>query len=414
MRDLLGQTAPPKSLPLLFPSRSTLDQLEANLGISAEVLSQTDSKHYIPPPLAREFGYQGLVCSTLRYCRSCLGVGFHSPIHQLLLFERCVWHDEPLQAACPSCGDPLRFAIQDPVFRVPYGCRCGHRFWRPQGVDLHDSELRANAKRVLQRWVRWCSEIENRYCLFLFDCEFGFSPATHNVAGDIHASLSALTWLDCPYGWKKRLALAPPADERTLSSGGVARGGELRSKLESRAKAALKNWHQLAKRAHPGCLPKDILACGDRPMWRRYDGCAVSAALRYCGEYWNGVFSDAWRQKSRWESLVLDPVAVPLRKLGASERDIEIWVAHVSPVLIDEVVTGTLKQLIRGHSNRYAAGSALNASNISSTAASPYWQFSPMILDLEENRFYRWNITDRAALQHALQEPCLAAEGTTR
>ena len=55
-------------------------------------------------PFVRPHEVSLLACESLRFCLTCIGQGFHSSLHQLLLLKSCPVHGEPLVTRCPQCG----------------------------------------------------------------------------------------------------------------------------------------------------------------------------------------------------------------------------------------------------------------------------------------------------------------------
>jgi hypothetical protein len=63
-----------------------------------------------------------LTCEYLRFCRDCLKQGFHSPIFQILIFEKCPIHHKDLTTNCPNCKCHIPYRLNVKAFKRPYSC----------------------------------------------------------------------------------------------------------------------------------------------------------------------------------------------------------------------------------------------------------------------------------------------------
>jgi hypothetical protein len=98
-----------------------------------------------------------LSCETLRYCSRCLRSGFHSPIYQLLFFDRCPIHKEKLITACQNCGSEISYRLNIDSFKKPYGCpKCQIMFCASlskTGGNLVESAGREVALELVSNWL---------------------------------------------------------------------------------------------------------------------------------------------------------------------------------------------------------------------------------------------------------------------
>lgn len=61
------------------------------------------------------------------FCLECMKVGYHSLLHQLKTFKKCLFHNQVLMDCCPNCSKTFRY--NDPhYFGIPYECTCGFKF----------------------------------------------------------------------------------------------------------------------------------------------------------------------------------------------------------------------------------------------------------------------------------------------
>lgn len=67
----------------------------------------------------------------LRHCPSCLEMGFHSPFHQIKMFNRCLIHGDKLVTQCVNCKNPFPYSLQSGESFHPFGCEiCGHIYMK--------------------------------------------------------------------------------------------------------------------------------------------------------------------------------------------------------------------------------------------------------------------------------------------
>lgn len=403
-RELVGNLGRQQTQPMLFPPQSALDRLSLELQLPEELLSNCRTSAYLPNPLVREFGSSGLISKNLRFCRSCMEQGFHSPIQQLLFVDRCPFHDEPLIDECPSCGQPIDLAVRDQLVKNPYGCGCGYTFWRPEGTQVIDDQLRREAGIFLTEWITWCQEVSDRFCLFLFDSEFGFMPAAHDVLSDIHASMAAISWLHQAPGLGESESV-PPSAQGEMPSDMTPAGADLHKQLSRRASSAFEAWRVEATANHSECLTEVFDYPGTRSLWRDPDRCAVATAFAYLSGCWNGEENASMYLSHHWEPLVLSPVTNALRKSGVGEREIERWIACVSPALVDQVIAGTIDQVLSGHFDRSPKMKWARPVRDDNPQARQ-WRFSPLVIDLESKKFHLWGATSAEGLKRRLKSSC--------
>ena len=66
--------------------------------------------------------HRGAVCANFRYCRACLGRGYHSLLYQFERVARCPIHRRPLETACRSCGYRIAYRLNARLLETPYRC----------------------------------------------------------------------------------------------------------------------------------------------------------------------------------------------------------------------------------------------------------------------------------------------------
>ncbi|WP_029191285.1 TniQ family protein [Paenibacillus elgii] len=80
---------------------------------------------------------------SLRWCNDCLQFGYHSLIHQFVLFNTCPFHCQPLINFCPKCHTEIPFLLSDISLSDAFTCKCGYVF-----ADMST------------RWEKWNSTLE--------------------------------------------------------------------------------------------------------------------------------------------------------------------------------------------------------------------------------------------------------------
>lgn len=68
----------------------------------------------------------------LRYCPTCIELGFHSAVLQFTSIRECPLHRDLVEDSCPKCGGRIPYRLPTPSGQ-PYSCPCGRHLW--WGVD---------------------------------------------------------------------------------------------------------------------------------------------------------------------------------------------------------------------------------------------------------------------------------------
>lgn len=103
-----------------YPARAS------ELGLVEEELDQALGVDLVPAE--ERWGGLLVFAKTLRYCRRCLELGFHSMVYQHGAVARCEFHQAPLLDRCFDCNCPVVPLIKDMRLN-PYCCsRCGRLF----------------------------------------------------------------------------------------------------------------------------------------------------------------------------------------------------------------------------------------------------------------------------------------------
>ena len=59
----------------------------------------------------------------LRYCPSCMSLGYHGVVHQRERYEQCPIHRLPLFATCRHCGEASAYRLDAQLLEAPFRCR---------------------------------------------------------------------------------------------------------------------------------------------------------------------------------------------------------------------------------------------------------------------------------------------------
>ncbi|WP_261938625.1 hypothetical protein [Pandoraea sp. NE5] len=96
----------------------------------------------------------------LRFCPTCLSLGFHHAACQIEALEKCPIHGDTLRSNCPQCGARTpRYALTHATFDAPFSCpSCGHWYgaaWGPTstGNALSDIVVAETEYASLTRWL---------------------------------------------------------------------------------------------------------------------------------------------------------------------------------------------------------------------------------------------------------------------
>ncbi|MFF2876160.1 hypothetical protein ACFVR2_07555 [Gottfriedia sp. NPDC057991] len=90
---------------LFHESKLFINQMASGVGIAARHVFEHD---------------------VLRFCESCLELGYHSNFHQLRFLTICPIHNKDLTESCPVCFRRYAFNLTNPNLAKPYVCICGH------------------------------------------------------------------------------------------------------------------------------------------------------------------------------------------------------------------------------------------------------------------------------------------------
>ncbi len=132
------------------------------------------------------------VSSDLRFCTECMTVGFHSIYHQILLLNKCPFHDKALRVQCPKCKSKIPYSIAYINIETPFMCNCGHYLYDFTCRSNREDWALSNGFRLvlddLNEWYRLSPVIRDKVKKLYFIKE----QAVHQ-AGDLMKNLLAIT-----------------------------------------------------------------------------------------------------------------------------------------------------------------------------------------------------------------------------
>jgi hypothetical protein len=144
------KTTRPRGSRLIETYREEIDigRLRHGLGVSRKVLHQSVI-------VARR---RGALCASFRYCRQCLGRGYHSLVHQFERVSHCPIHGQPLERRCRWCGCRAAYRLHARLLETPYRCAQCRAFYGTQWPGL-PQRSRMPMKELIpltRAWIEGC------------------------------------------------------------------------------------------------------------------------------------------------------------------------------------------------------------------------------------------------------------------
>lgn len=106
---------------------------QANIQRAVVLRNTTLTEEIYPLAFVDAYVYSSDVSNSnqyaLRYCSTCLAMGFHTPLFQLRNVNRCPWHNVLLKSGCPTCGESIPMHLPSNGLLKPFECRNGHSLW---------------------------------------------------------------------------------------------------------------------------------------------------------------------------------------------------------------------------------------------------------------------------------------------
>ncbi|SOE63343.1 hypothetical protein SAMN05414139_02296 [Burkholderia sp. D7] len=131
--------------PLVFAR--DIDRLRANLQVSRRSLRTALIQDEVRPRWSTSF----------RFCRQCLGYGYHSILHQFESLNVCPAHHCAVESACRRCGHEIPYRINVQLLEAQYRCaNClssyPNVYWTPSRArPMKPGHCKAFTRRYMDR-----------------------------------------------------------------------------------------------------------------------------------------------------------------------------------------------------------------------------------------------------------------------
>jgi len=113
-------------------------------GMSSDDVRNSLCTNYLLP------GDRSLIVPSLRFCPDCLALGYHSVVHQFLLFDKCLVHGLELQTGCPGCHALISTEMTGSNLKRCFRCPCCN--YEFSDVDRPGTErLRVDIMNVIRK-----------------------------------------------------------------------------------------------------------------------------------------------------------------------------------------------------------------------------------------------------------------------
>jgi hypothetical protein len=84
----------------------------------------------------------------LRYCPSCMSLGYHSVVHQRERYQRCPIHGVSLLATCRHCGEASAYRLDAQLLEAPFRCRHCRRTYGSNSPPLLRCKELSRERRI--------------------------------------------------------------------------------------------------------------------------------------------------------------------------------------------------------------------------------------------------------------------------
>ncbi|MGQ7887566.1 TniQ family protein [Paenibacillus sp. WC2504] len=129
-----------------------VDLLEKATGINLENYKRDaiQSVYRVVPKIIQS---KNIINENLVYCTECISQGFHSFLHQVVLFEKCPFHLSKLEKLCKNCSNNIPYLLPQHELESGFLCNCGESMVRKKsGYNFMESwthELAIRDERIL-------------------------------------------------------------------------------------------------------------------------------------------------------------------------------------------------------------------------------------------------------------------------
>lgn len=106
-------------------------------------LFEKDVFEYIKSSLKEVFGslyniydIEKYMIKEWRFCPKCIKKGYHSIFHQLNFYDKCIYHDIPLENKCPNCNKVKPYVLGNRNNIPAFTCECGYNYL--ENINFYD------------------------------------------------------------------------------------------------------------------------------------------------------------------------------------------------------------------------------------------------------------------------------------
>lgn len=246
----------------------------------------------------------------VRVCPECITRGYHSALHDILFIPACVVHNEPLQDACPRCGQVLRRALPTATRDTTFSCSCGHILWPGDRVHVMTDD---ETNRVRET-AAWLLRVKREAIVPLY--RFVTAPSETSILSrhigvlsefmaDIDVSLKPPTFLVTP---QRRSAAKAVRTLHIPKAARTVQDHDLLSVYKAVARRLTRRVRRRLKRRYPRARTFTTA------LHERIQGDPENIALFAWRAYWEGVSWHDWNRiltgsragRDRWRDAVLN------------------------------------------------------------------------------------------------------------
>lgn len=118
--------------------------------------------------------FNGSKLGRMQYCRSCIAIGYHSPIHQSPSLRLCPIHKEPIESVCKNCGRVLSFQFSSHAPYHNYLCNCGAPLYDESNISQLCAPLSVESIAALDEFAECAATLarDPRQHSWVFDGAF--------------------------------------------------------------------------------------------------------------------------------------------------------------------------------------------------------------------------------------------------
>lgn len=154
--------------------------------------------------------------STVRFCRQCMGLGYHSTLMSMRAMERCPIHGCEIEDKCP-CGRAISACTRSELYQIPGRCDCGKLGFFTRETARRPL-LDREATKAFDELAQWLEKTSDRVIMM------SVRDKWETFQGEGSLECSAQQWSDLT-GLRLPSAFTPPAAVQSLTAEFEAIGG---------------------------------------------------------------------------------------------------------------------------------------------------------------------------------------------